>query len=168
MCRQGVTLLLLGVVFLALSGCNTTGDQERRRTPPPHDLKPQRVILGLIGSVADTDENRYPDTIAVMIFIYGNHEVPITPPGAFTFTLLTEDDLQVVQWEISAQEAQRAVSYRNLAGPAFTFRLDIRDHLRSDKMQPVSLGLTATFIPTEGEPIKAVGRRHVQFGYDGR
>jgi hypothetical protein len=161
-------MALLGVALLALASCAAAGGRGGHQSQPPPDLRPQRVLLGLIGSVADTDDNGFPDTIGVMIFIYGNHEVPFTPPGAFTFRLLTEDDQEVVRWDISSEQAQRAVSNRNLAGPAFTFRLDIRDHLPTDKMKPVSLGLTATFTPTDGEPINAAGRRHVQFGHQDR
>lgn len=157
---------LTGAMLLVLANCTTSDSSRPQLSQPPQDLEPHRVILGLIGSVADTDNNLYPDSIAVMVFIYGNHPVPITPLGTFTFRLLKDDNEEVVRWEISQESAQAAVSNRNLAGPAFTFRLDIRDH-RSDRMDPVSLKLTATFSPTGGEPLHSVGPGFVQFGYDG-
>ena len=157
---------LTGAMFLVLANCTTSGPSRPQLSQPPRNLEPHRVILGLIGSVADTDNNRYPDSIAVMVFIYGNHAVPITPLGTFTFRLLKDDNEEVVRWEISEESAQAAVSNRNLAGPAFTFRLDIRDHI-SDRMEPVSLRLAATFSPTGGKPLHAVGPGFVQFGRDG-
>lgn len=162
---QGLLLWLTGVALISLAGCTTSGGPSAGITsPPPDDLTPIHLTLALMGDVEDTDGNRFPDTITAMVWVQGNHPINITPPGAFTFRLFADDDVEVVRWEITEEMAQAAVADRKLVGPSFLFRLNIRDQLSTDKMQPISLGLSATFVPIIGDPISSGGRMYVQFG----
>ena len=157
--------MALGVVIALFGPIGCVTDEAPRFAPreSPPGLEVQRVMLGLVGSVADMDDDLYPDTFAAMVLLWGNHYLTLTAPGTMTFRLLDGDDQEVVRWEFSEEEIASSVSKGGQYGPAYMFRLDIRDHM-SDRMPPTSLGLTATFTPTGGEPLNAPGRKYILFG----
>lgn len=177
------TLPLLGSVVVALPltvlgvGCSLDGPVgERSRSAVPARVReaPREVaplegvdpvqILLVRGTPTDSDSDGYPDTIPALVYLFPDSEasaLPVWAEGEFEFRLIDSDQRPVANWVFPPDMAEQ--SKRTLQpGPAYSFFLRLGGE--DDKMEPVTLELSAVFRSSTGRRVTSQGSAAVRLG----
>jgi len=140
-----------------LSGCVADTPPRPRQ---PQNIHPAKLIPAANGAFIDTDANRYRDTSTVVVYVMGNapaYQLPIAVTGEFLLRLEDPKGRLVAEWKFDHKET--AAAMRTLPpGPGFVFEMDIRKSPYthgSDVIEQSEAELLVTFIPDEGDAIKA-------------
>lgn len=125
-------MVLAGAALVWTGGCVTetrpTAPERERRTAyrpsQPSGIKPQQMMLSA-GVATDSDGNAYPDTIPVVVYLFGDTRrfaLPLKARGTFEFFLEGTDGTPLGHWVFPPEEAARAVG-DSAAGVNYRFML---------------------------------------------
>ena len=174
MCRiGGGGRLVVGVTVLTLmAGCMTethpsTPEREHRkisRPARPAGVRPEMMMLSA-GVGTDSDGNTFPDTIPVVVYLFGDtrrYALPLKERGTFEFFLEGPDQSQIGHWIFPPNEVERAAG-DSAAGNCYRFALRMvpgRDRMSS---RPASLRAIFTVRATD-ERVFSPGTATIRVG----
>lgn len=120
------------------------------------------------GVAKDSDGNGYPDTIPVVVYLFGDtrrYALPVQERGTFEFHLIGPEGEVLGHWIFPEEEAARAVG-DSAAGVCYRFGLLMspgRDRMSS---RPASLRASFT-ISSTGERVLSPGAATIRVGSGG-
>jgi hypothetical protein len=163
--------LILACMLLA-PGCVT----QTRPSPPerdrpkvkrparPGNVEPEQMMLSA-GVMQDNDGNGFPDTIPVVIYLFGDSDryaLPIEEEGSFEFILTAPDGDRLGRWVFPEDDSAEAVS-DSPAGVCYRFALRMAPGRDRMKAQPASLRAIFTDART-GERVRSQGAATIRVG----
>ncbi|MFT5422437.1 MAG: hypothetical protein ACI89L_000194 [Phycisphaerales bacterium] len=171
-----VTTATVLAVFTLLgpSGCTTTTSgpqrpvsanqtQQIRQTAENSDAVPVQMLL-TVGTPTDSNDNRYMDTIPVIVYLFppqSNSRLPVWSRGLFRFELRDESGELLTAWEFSEDLATGA-RVSMAPGPGYSFFLRFADGL--DTQIEGKASLNGIFTLKNGSQASSNGGASVRLG----
>lgn len=138
------------VALLAAPAC--VAENAARRPPrQPSDLRVQTVTVATPPTLLDEDNNGYPDTIPVIVYLWDSpdrYPLPIWDDGALRFELRDDQGNLLAEWVVPP-DVVAASRTRGQVGPVHLLSLDIRD-ATTDARPETKAMLSAQFLSEDG------------------
>ena len=113
---------------------------------------PRRLVV-LVALPEDRDGNGFPDQLPVILYLFGNDELPTFASGTLRATLRTADEEIIRQWAIPSDALQQGAR-QFPAGPGYQLGLQLEPG--QDRMPRIPADLIVQFEPTAA-PSQVVG-----------
>lgn len=165
-------MLLAACGAACLGGCVS----EIRESPPrvsrpkvsrpakPAGVRPEQMMLSA-GVATDADGNTFPDTIPVVIYLFGDtsrYALPLHADGVFEFEVVGKQSGHLGRWVFPEQEVERAAG-DSAAGVCYRFGLRLGPG--RDVLEGQTAGIRAVFTETgTGRRIESLGAVTIRLG----
>lgn len=134
------------------------------RPAKPAGVRPEQMMLSA-GVATDADGNTFPDTIPVVIYLFGDtsrYALPLHADGEFEFEVVGTQEGRIGRWIFPAEEVVRAAG-DSAAGVCYRFGLRLGSG--RDVIEGQTAGIRAVFTDSEtGRRIESLGAVTIRLG----
>lgn len=143
---------------LLLTACASNNPDPARPQPVAYastGTNPTRIAPALL-SIADANNNRRPDVLAVVVYLFAPDvsPVPFYAPGQLVLTLTTTDAQPIAEWTFPKDELIGRQD-ADAIGPRYTLTLDILAAVGTDDLPVNNASLSAAFTRPDGVTIRS-------------
>lgn len=170
--RRAAVTLIAAAVVVPLPGCVSEVRQSSpsitrpkvSRPTKPAGIHAEQMMLSA-GVATDADGNTFPDTIPLVIYLFGDtsrYALPLRETGVFEFEVIGTHDGVIGRWVFPEPEVDRAVG-DSAAGVCYRFGL--RLGAGRDVFEGQTAGIRAVFIDSStGRRIESLGAVTIRLG----
>lgn len=163
-CCLGAIVSITGCVTETSAVAPEREHRAARRPVQPSGIKPVQMMLSA-GVASDTDGNNFPDTIPVVVYLFGDtrrYALPIKAKGTFEFFLEGLDGARLGHWVFPPEETAKALGGSE-AGANYRFMLRMDPRRERMPSRPASLRAIFT-VDASNDRVFSTGTATIRVG----